>query len=140
MKIKKYISYINESLNIEEIESKFSEKYLELKKDVLDIINGVLEDSDIKDVSDNDLDNFIDDYLAKGKEADMIDTLIEDNDIFNFYLKHQSDIDELLNDKEYLDKTPKENDIYSLYDIIIDGTKQSLIYIIEIIKNDISST
>jgi hypothetical protein len=65
----------------------------------------------------------------------MINKLVEDNDIFNFYLKFQSEIDELLNDTKYMDESPSNNNVFSLYDVVIDGTKQSILDILESIKD-----
>lgn len=137
MKVKKYISYLNEALNLEELSNELSDNYIDLKNDILDMINTTLEESDVDNIDRNNLKDFIDDYLSDGKDAGMINELIEDNDIFNFYLKHQSDIDELLNDTGYMDKSPNQNDVFSLYDVIIDGTKQSILDILRIIETEI---
>lgn len=139
MEIKKFTSYLTEALDMSEIEENIGESFPELKKDLLDLINGTLEDSDIKNVNKDNLNDFMTDYIAAGKDADMIDELIEDNDIFNFYLKHQSDFDELLNDTGYMEKSPQENNVFSLYDVIIDGTKQGILNLMEIMQSDIFS-
>jgi hypothetical protein len=137
MEIKKFTSYLNEALDLTELEENIGESFLDLKKDLLELIDQTLEDSDIKNVKKEDLNDFMTNYIADGKDANMIDELIEDNDIFNFYLKHQSDFDELLNDTGYMEKSPQENNVFSLYDVIIDGTKQGIWNLIEIMQNDI---
>lgn len=139
MEIKKFTSYLTEALDMQEIEENIGDSFTELKQDLLDLINGTLEESDIKDVKKEDLNDFMTDYIATGKDAGMIDELIEDNDIFNFYLKHQSDFDELLNDTGYMEQSPQENNVFSLYDVVIDGTKQGIWNLIEIMQNDIFS-
>lgn len=138
MEIKKYSSYLTEALDLDEINEKIGESFTELKIDLIDLINDTLEESDdIKHVSEKDLNEFLTNYIAAGKDVDMIDELIEDNDIFNFYLKHQSDFDELLNDNGYMGKTPEQNGVFSLYDIIIDGTKQGIVSLMEILQTDL---
>jgi hypothetical protein len=139
MEIKKFNTYLNEAIDLDEIYENIGESFTELKKDLIDLINNTLESSDIKNVSKEDLNDFITNYITAGKNVDMIDELVEDNDIFNFYLKHQSDFDELLNDTGYMSKSPEENGVFSLYDVIIDGTKQGIMNLMEIIQSDIFS-
>ena len=67
----------------------------------------------------------------------MIDALIEDNDIFNLYLTHQSDFDELLNDTGYMEQTLKDNNVFSLYDVVIDGTKRGILNLVEILQSEL---
>jgi len=137
MKIRDFSTYLNEALDLTEIESEIGESFPELKKDLLDLIDLTLQASDIKNVKKEDLNDFMTNYITAGKDAEMIDELIEDNDIFNFYLKHQSDFDELLNDTGYMEKSPQENNVFSLYDVTIDGTKQGIWNLMEIMQNDI---
>jgi len=137
MKIRDFSTYLNEALDMTEIEEQIGESFPELKKDLLDLIDMTLEASDIKNVKKEDLNDFMTDYITAGKDADMIDELIEDNDIFNFYLKHQSDFDELLNDTGYMEKSPQENNVFSLYDVTIDGTKQGILSLMEIMQSDL---
>ena len=132
MKIRKYDSFITETINLDEYYEKLDEKFVDLKKDILQYINDTLEENnEIKHVNDSHLEEFIKEYVTSGKDSDMIDNLIEDNDIFNFYLKHQSDIDELLNDSGYMTDSPNQNNVYSLYDVVIDGTKESIFSVIK---------
>jgi len=137
MNIRKFSTYLVEALNMKEINEEINDTYKELKEDLLDLINKTLEESDKKDITKEDLNDFMNKYVIAGKDVDMIDELIEDNDIFNFYLKHQSDFDELLNDTGYMSKSPKDNNVFSLYDVIIDGTKQGIIEIIEILQSEL---
>lgn len=137
MKIRTFSTYLNEALDINELTEQFGDSFPELKKDLLSLINNTLEQTSSKSVKQEDLNDFMTKYLTTGKDVDMIDELIEDNDIFNFYLKHQSDFDELLNDTGYMEKTPHENNVFSLYDITIDGTKQGILNMIEILQYDL---
>lgn len=138
MVVKNYTTYLTESLNLDDLYLKLSDSHTELKKDLIEIINITLEESsDIKNIKSKDLNVFFSDFIADGKNSDLIDSLIEDNDIFNFYLKHQSSFDELLNDIGYMEKSPHNNGIFSLYDIIIDGTKQGIYNVIEIMQSEL---
>ena len=135
-RIEKYYSFLNEALNFDDFKSKLADENIELKKDLLDLIKETLEETK-PEINAIDVQDFISDYIASGKDSNMIDKLIADNDIFNFYLKHQAEIDELLNVNEYLDKSPKENDVYSLYDVVIDGTKEAILSSMKKIKKEI---
>ena len=137
MIIKKYNDFLVEKLDLDKLNNKFTEDFKDLKTDLLDYMNETLEETSDENVKNEDLIRFIDDYISKGKESSILDGLIEDNDVFNFYLKHQSDIDELLNKSEYLNKSPKDNNVFSLYDIIMDGTKEAIIETMKIIKTEI---
>jgi len=137
MKIKNFSTYLNEALDLTEFEEQVGESFPELKMDLLDLINNTLEAASSEEVKKEDLNDFFTDYITAGKDADMIDELIEDNNIFNFYLKHQSDFDELLNDTGYMAQSPQENNVFSLYDVTIDGTKQGIWNLMEILQSDL---
>ena len=140
MKIRNFTTYLTEALDLTELDEEIGDSFPELKKDLLELISDTLEQvDDIKSVKKEDLNQFFTDYMTAGKNSDMIDELIEDNDIFNFYLKHQSDFDELLNDTGYMEQTPQENNVFSLYDVTIDGTKYGIWSLIEIMQNDLFS-
>jgi len=138
MKLKKYTDFlVTEALDIEELKSSLKDDYIEIKKDLIDLIDASLKESKNDTYNMIDVNNFINDYISGGKESKMIDDLVEDNSIFNFYLKNQSDIDYLLNQSLYMQKPPIENDVYSLYDFVIDGTKQAILTILKYIKKDL---
>jgi len=137
MKIEKYTSFINEKLDYEDIKQRVGDKYAELKNGLILMIEESLKSTNEDNVNMIDIENFISDYISSGKDANMIDEFIEDNDIFNFYLKYQADVDELLNDSKYMDKSPKSNNVYSLYDVIIDGTKQAVLEALKAMNKDL---
>lgn len=137
MIVRKYKDYLVESMKIEDISNKFSENYLELKTDLVEMIEDTLKESRNTDLRMTDFEDFITDYISSGKEAKLIDKLLEDNDIFNFYLKHQTDIDSFLyKDNKYMDETPVSHNVYSLYDVVIDGTKDSILEMLIIIQKE----
>jgi hypothetical protein len=137
MKIEKFSNYIVEKIDTADIEQRLGDKYTELKSGLITMIEESLKTSQEDNINMIDIENFISDYISSGKDASMIDNIIEDNDIFNFYLKYQSDIDELLNDTKYMDTTPKSNGVYGLYDIVIDGTKQAVLETLTMMRKDL---
>lgn len=137
MKIEKYTNYIVEKIDTADIESRLGDKYSELKTGLVTMIEDSLKTSQEDNINMIDIENFIADYISSGKDASMIDGIIEDNDVFNFYLKYQSDIDELLNDTKYMDTTPKSNGVYGLYDVVIDGTKQSVLEALKMMRKEL---
>jgi hypothetical protein len=138
MEIKKYGNFLLENIDYEDINEKLKDKELiELKINLIESIESNIKVSENENINLRDIENFVDDYLSAGKDASMIAELTDDNDIFNFYLKFQSEIDELLNDKEYMDKSPKENNVFGLYDVVIDGTKTAIISLLENIKDEL---
>ena len=136
-KIQKFNNYLVEKLDTQDIESRLGDKYSELKMGLVTMIEESLKTSQEDNINMIDIENFVTDYISSGKDASMIDGIIEDNDIFNFYLKYQSDIDELLNDTNYMDTTPKSNGVYGLYDIVIDGTKQSVLEALTMMRKEL---
>lgn len=137
MKIEKYTNYVVEKLDLNDIEERLGDKYGELKNGLIVMIEEDMKTSKEDNVNMIDIENFVTDYISSGKDASMLDGVIEDNDIFNFYLKYQSDVDELLNDTKYMDSTPKSNGVYSLYDVIIDGTKQAVLEALKMVRADL---
>lgn len=128
MDIKKFNSYITESIDVEKLEDKVSEKYRDLYVDITELaIETIRETKTEGKETLADLKKLLSDYVAQGKGASSIDGLIDDNDVFNFYIKHQSSIDEILNESGYMDKPPVENNVYGLYDIVIDGTQDAIL-------------
>lgn len=117
---------LNESFE-DELKDKISDKYLSLKKGILKLLDDTL-DGDI-----TGLKEFIDEYIEPDSD-EVLDGFIEDAEIFDFYLKYQADIDQILLDKEYYDDKPG---VESLYDYVIDGTYDAVVYCMEDIRNDI---
>jgi hypothetical protein len=137
MKIEKFNNYIVEKIDLDDIKERIGDKYSELKSGLIELIEDSLKSSSNDNVNMIDIENFISDYISSGKDASMIDGVIEDNDLFNFYLKYQSDIDELLNNSKYMSNSPKHNNVYSLYDVVIDGTKEAILEALKMIKKDL---
>jgi len=100
-----------------------------LKDELTDMIKKSLNTSDSKTV-----ENFIAAY-KKDSEKNQIEGLINNADIYDFYLKYDEDIDEILTKNNFYDKSPKELNVFSLYDYIIAGTKEAVNLLINSFDN-----
>ena len=125
----KKFSKLNE--DISSFEEKITGKYKSLKRGIIELIDGVINSSELVNYQ-----NFMNKYLD-GSNSEEIEGFIEDNDIFDFYLKYKGDIDELLLDEDFFDETPRSNDVYSLYDYIIVGTKFATVECMKIVQDEI---
>jgi len=115
----KYKDFMFESL-----EDKFKEKlsdYVSLKRGLLLLLDNSVENAEEL----VNVQNFINNYKEKPNDATLVG-FVDDAEIFDFYIKYQGDIDEICSKTNFFDKTPKENNIFSLYAIIIEGTKYAV--------------
>ena len=94
-------------------------KYTEVKEDLKSMIEKTIENSG------GEFKSFVESFL-KTPEDVKIEGLINDSDVYDFYLKWRNDIDECLNDVKFFDESPSESSVFGLYDYIIKGTKRSL--------------
>ncbi len=130
MKISKYYQFIKEAEDLqstaEDLGSDSTEvstdisKYTELKDELTEMIKASLNTED-----DKTFEDFIDAY-NKNPEETQIEGLINDSDIYEFYLKWRNDIDDILSDINYYDEVPSELKVFSLYEYVIQGTKKSV--------------
>lgn len=123
MKIEKFKDFLFESKDISDLKSKLSSEFKSLKINILEKINKTVGDE--KNIVD--IETFISDYISTGKESTLINDFVDDNDIFNFYISNQTDIDKHLIESGYLNTSPKKHNVFSLYDVVIDGTKQTVL-------------
>jgi len=124
----KYENFLKEKLE-EQFDDKLSENYKSLKRGILDLLDSSIDKPD-------ELQIFINNYIENPENSSVIE-FVENDDIFNFYLKFEANIDELCVDKEYFDKAPKENDIFSLYEFIIDGTKFAFLECLKLMNEEL---
>jgi len=121
-----FVEPVNEGFS-EELEGKLSDKYLSLKRGILDLLDKTLNSDTTK------LQNYIDTYIDPNTD-EVLDGFVEDADIFDFYLKYQADVDQILDDNNYYSDSP---DVTSLYDYVIDGTFDAVIYCMEDMKKEL---
>jgi len=95
-------------------------QYDDLKSDIKEMIEKSLKTSD-----DKTMEDFISAYV-RDPDTTQIQGLINDSDVYEFYLKYRNDIDQMLSDKDFYEKSPSEMDSFSLYDYVIVGTKAAV--------------
>ena len=103
-------------------------KYKDVKEELTSMISKSLGTSDYKTNGD-----FISAILRNPDES-KIEGLINDSDIYEFYLKYRNDIDECLSDIKYYNEIPSENNIFGLYDYIVKGTNRAVKELITSLK------
>lgn len=113
--IKKYLQFIKED-NGGAISSS---KYKEIKDEIKSMIEKTIENSG------GEFSSFVDKFI-KEPENIQIEGLINDSDIYDFYLKFRNDIDELLNDLKFFGNSPSEINAIGLYDYLIKGTQKAI--------------
>lgn len=117
--IKRYTQFIKEA------DETSTSKYNDFKEEVKSMIETTIQNSG------GEFNSFIESF-NKSPEDTKIEGLINDSDIYDFYLKWRNDIDEILNDINFFDEVPSELNAFGLYEYVIKGTEKS---IIEIVKN-----
>lgn len=128
---KEYSEMIRENLE-DTLKDKLSEQHISLKKGIIDLMDESIDDtSELVNVQ-----KFIDDYI-KDPEPGKLQDFIENVDIFNFYLKYQGDIDDICNNTNWFDESPKDRNIFSLYDIIVEGTKYGVVECLKEIQSEL---
>ncbi len=101
-------------------------KYTELKDELKSMIEKTIENSG------GEYDSFKEKFIKSPNDV-KIEGLINDSDIYEFYLKFRNDIDELLNDINYFDEIPSESNTFGLYDYIINGTERATLEAIKML-------
>ena len=114
--VKKWKEYIKEDLEDQDFVSQ-DNKYEEVTEGVKELIEKTIESNG------GNFETFVDSY-NKSPEDFQIEGLINDSDIYDFYLKYRNEIDELLNDINFFDEIPSDNNSYGLYEYVINGTKR----------------
>lgn len=121
--IKRYTQFIKEADETNDDIVK-DNKYSDLKDEVKSMIEKTIEKSG------GEFKGFVDKFV-KSPEDTKIEGLINDSDIYEFYLKFRNDIDELLNDIKYFNEVPSESNTFGLYDYIINGTEKAVIEVVK---------
>lgn len=96
-----------------------SSKYVELKDEIKSMIEKTVENNG------GEYSSFVDGFV-KNPEDVKIEGLINDSDLYDFYLKYRNDIDELLNDIKFFGSAPTSMNSIGLYDYMIKGTQKAI--------------
>lgn len=114
--MKKFTQVINES-------NEFYDKFDNISDDVKDKIEKTI------DKSGGEYSMFIETYI---KDKDVkIEGLINDSDIYDFYLKYIDDVDTILNEIKFYDETPSSKNAFGLYSYLVVGTNEAIMEIVK---------
>ena len=117
--MKRIINFEGFSYIREAEEASASAKYTELKSEVKSLIEKTIENSG------GEYKAFVDEFVKKPEDV-KIEGLINDSDLYDFYLKYRNDIDELLNDQKFFGSAPSAVNSIGLYDYLIKGTQKAI--------------
>lgn len=92
-----------------------SSKYEEMKSSIKELIENTVSNIG------GDFKTFVKSFNQNPEDI-KIEGLINDSDIYEFYLKWRNDIDEILNDINFFDNKPTDINVFGLYEYIIKGT------------------
>ena len=116
--IKRYSQYIKEADEVSVDQN--TNKYSEVKEEIKSMIEKTIEKSG------GEYASFVESFLKNPVDV-KIEGLINDSDIYDFYLKWRNDIDEMLNEVKFFDEVPSDDNVFGLYDYLIKGTERALI-------------
>jgi len=115
--VKRYLQFIKEAN--EEVAKADSSKYTEIKDELKSMIEKTIDNSG------GEFKSFVDKFIQEPEDV-KIEGLINDSDIYEFYLKFRNDIDELLNDLKFFGNAPTDINALGLYDYLIKGTQKAI--------------
>ena len=115
--VKRYLEFIKEAN--EEVQKVDSSKYTEIKDEIKSMIEKTIEKSG------GEFTSFVDKFVKEPEDV-KIEGLINDSDLYDFYLKFRNDIDEILNDIKFFGNAPSEVNAIGLYDYLIKGTQKAI--------------
>ena len=117
--MKNFSDFLNEGL-YDSTSDKIGNDRLELKEDLLNAIEESIGSSDLIDFQN---------WIGKFEKNDpntIIDSLSDDSNLYDFYLKHQDDIDSILSENNWFSNKMSSLNLSSLYDVIINGSKEAI--------------
>jgi hypothetical protein len=138
--IKKWYDFILESESVAEddTQTQNTEKEQSGESSETDIPNEVKDV--VKEMIEKTVENkggefksFIDKYIESTEDV-KIEGLINDSDIFDFYLKYRQYIDPILNNINFFNKNPRDLNKLGLYDFSVEGTKVAIDEIVRSLK------
>jgi hypothetical protein len=91
----------------------------DIKNEVKDLIEKTIEKNG------GDFNSFVEDFKDSSKDI-KINGLINDSDVFEFYLKWQNDIDPILNSIRFFNNSPMDVDCSGLYKYVVEGTMRAI--------------
>ena len=138
--IKKWYDFILESESVAEDDTQIQNTEKEqsndstetdIPKEVKDVVKEMIEKT--VENKGGEFKSFIDKYIESTEDV-KIEGLINDSDIFDFYLKYRQYIDPILNNINFFNKNPKDLNKLGLYDFSVEGTKVAIDEIVRSLK------
>jgi hypothetical protein len=117
--MRKFTNLIKESDN--------PSKYEEVIEEIKSMIEKTIENSG------GEFKSFIESFI-KNPDDVKIEGLINESDIYDFYLKYRNQIDEVLNSVKFYGETPESINVFGLYDFVIKGTQRAIEEYVKMIK------
>lgn len=122
MLIKKYLEFLREAQ--EAIDpSGFEDMRDDVEKMVKETIG---KDGDVKE--------FAQKYLKNPEQTEIVG-IVNDDQVHDFWLKYENQIDELLNKIKFFEESPEEMNAIGTYKYIIVSTKRAVLEIIRMLAN-----
>jgi hypothetical protein len=128
--IKKYNQFINEaeeSVVDTEKDNLSDSKFSEIKDEIKSMIEKTIEKSG------GEFKSFVENFI-KNPDDVKIEGLINDSDIYDFFLKWRNEIDEILNSIKFFNQLPTESNAFGLYEYVIKGTQKSIEEVVKMLK------
>lgn len=126
--IKRYSEYIREA---EEAVKKKASGSDDIKADVKEKIESTIKKSG------GEYSAFVDKFI-KDPESVQIEGLIGDDQIYDFWLKHENDIDELLNSVGFFDQSPVSMNVIGVYKYVVSSARKAVELVVGMLRDEIS--
>lgn len=125
----------NEDVNEEPIVSgEESAEEVDNSQELKDAVMEIIQKS-VNSTEESVIGEFIESYL-KDSEATNIEGLINDSDVWDFYVKWTNEIDDVLNTIKWFDEVPSENNTFGVYDFVVKSTRRAVKEVISDIKEE----
>jgi len=131
MEIKKYVQFLAEAAGSVKDGPTFD--------GIKDSIRGMIEET-LKKSGGTDIKTFASKYVqdnenpSKNSGGTSIEGLINDDQIYDFWLEFDNEIDELLNQIEFFNDSPVDINAMGTYKYIIEATKKAILEIVRLLK------
>ena len=126
--IKRYSEYIREA---EETVKKTVSGSDEIKADIKEKIESTIKKSG------GEYSAFLDKF-SKDSDSVQIEGLISDDQIYDFWLKRENDIDELLNSVGFFDKSPVSMNSIGVYKYVVSSTREAIKLVVGMMRDEVS--
>ena len=126
--IKKWYEFVFEDKNNSDLNNSDLNISDEIKSELKEMIQKTIDNKG------GEYKSFIDKLLNDSEDV-KIEKLINNSDIFDFYLKWRNDLDPILNSSNFFEKSPKDLGKMGLYEYVVEGTNSAILYIVKSLKS-----